>query len=122
MNGIDFLADTNAILYYLTGNKCMEPFVSCKFAFSVISEMELLSFANITEQEEQSIRSFLKKCQLLSLTNEVKNKTILLRRKYNIKLPDAIIAATAIENGLELITADIGFRKISELKLKLITP
>ena len=100
----------------------MEPFVSCKFAFSVISEMELLSFANITEQEEQSIRSFLEKCQLLSLTNEVKNKTILLRRKYNIKLPDAIIAATAIENGLELITADIGFRKISELKLKLITP
>ncbi len=43
MSGIDFLADTNAILYFLSGNECMKPFVSSRFAFSVISEMELLS-------------------------------------------------------------------------------
>ena len=41
---------------------------------------------------------------------------------YNIKLPDAIIAATAIEQNLTLITADTGFEKIKELNLKLITP
>lgn len=59
---------------------------------------------------------------MLSITNEVKKKTIELRKKYNIKLPDAIIAATAIENDLTLITADKGFEKVEELKLTLIVP
>jgi len=46
----------------------------------------------------------------------------LIRRKYNIKLPDAIIAATALENDMVLITADNGFEKIKELRLNLIKP
>ena len=62
-----------------------------------------------------------KSCSI-PVTDEIKNTTILLRRKYNIKLPDAIIAATSIENDLALITADAGFKKISELNLELITP
>lgn len=45
-----------------------------------------------------------------------------LRKKYHIRLPDAIISATAIENDLTLITADKGFEKLEELKLTLITP
>ena len=42
MNGIDFLADTNALIYLLNGKSCMRPFLQNKLAFSVISEMELL--------------------------------------------------------------------------------
>jgi len=59
MSGIDYLADTNAVLYFLSGNECMRPYVSSHFAFSVISEMELLSFPKITEDEESRIRGFL---------------------------------------------------------------
>ena len=97
MNGIDYLADTNAILYFLSGNDCMRPYIFCKFAFSIISEMELLSYSKITSTEETSIRGFLEKSCSIPVTDEIKNTTILLRRKYNIKLPDAIIAATSIE-------------------------
>ena len=61
MNGIDYLADTNAILYFLSGNDCMRPYIFCKFAFSIISEMELLSYSKITSTEETSIRGFLEK-------------------------------------------------------------
>lgn len=43
-----------------------------------------------------------------------------LRRKYATKLPDAIIAATCIVYDLPLVTADIGFTKISELDVILI--
>ncbi len=122
MNGIDYLADTNAILYFLSGNNCMKPYKFSSFAFSIISEMELLSYSSITEEEEKSIRDFLAKCSAISITLSIKNLTIQLRRKYNIKLPDSIIAATAIANNLPLITADIGFKRISELKLILIQP
>ena len=61
MNGIDYLADTNAILYFLSGNNCMKPYKFSSFAFSIISEMELLSYSSITEEEEKSIRDFLAK-------------------------------------------------------------
>ena len=45
-----------------------------------------------------------------------------LRRAYKIKLPDVIIAATAIENKLQLITADKRLKQVRELNLLLIEP
>ncbi|WP_421942417.1 PIN domain-containing protein [Pedobacter sp.] len=38
-----------------------------------------------------------------------------LKRKYNIKIPDAIIAATSILLKIPLITADKGFMKIKKI-------
>ena len=46
----------------------------------------------------------------------------MLRRIYKTKLPDAIIAATAMVHGLPLITADVGFKKIEGLRLELLIP
>ena len=122
MNGIEFLADTNAVLYLLSGNPCMEPYRSERFAVSVISVMELLSFPGITTDEEKTIRRFLSACVLIPLNDEITETAIHLRRTHRTKLPDAIIAATAISNGLTLLTADTGFSRISELNLKSLQP
>ena len=122
MSGINYLADTNAVLYFLSGKECMKPFVSSRFAVSVINELELLSFPKITDEEERQIRGFIEKSVVLDLDDRIKERTIQLRRAYNVKLPDAIVAATAIEHEMMLITADIGFERIKELKLKLIIP
>lgn len=122
MNGTDFLADTNAFIYLLNGNSCMTPFLKNKLAFSVISEMELLSYSGITAEEEINIKSLLLDCKEISLTDEIKEKTIEIRKKYKTKLPDALVAASAIVNNLPLITADKGFNQIEELDLKLIVP
>ena len=122
MNGIDFIADTNALLYLLSGNPCMKPYLSSYIGLFVISEMELLSFSGITSFEEERIRSLIQDCLVLFLTENVKNKTIALRRAYKIKLPDAIIVATAIENKLQLITADKRLKRVRELNLLLIEP
>jgi len=54
------------------------------------------------------------------LTNPIKQETIRIRQLYKIKLPDAIIAATAIVEGLTLVTADKGFKKIENLSLILL--
>lgn len=122
MNGINFLADTNALIYLLNGNSCMNPYLQKTLAFSVISEMELLSYSGITETEGNCIKSLLNDCEEISLTSEIKNKTIELRKKYKIKLPDAIVAASAIIKKIPLITADKGFKQITELDLELIVP
>ena len=52
------------------------------------------------------------------INDETIDKTIDLRKKYKIKLPDAVIAATAIINDFTLITHNIkDFRKITELQI-----
>jgi len=82
----------------------------------------LLSFSGITESEENNIKSLLLDCNEINISDEIKEKTIEIRKKYKIKLPDAIVAASAIVNNIPLITADKGFNQIKELNLKLIVP
>ena len=84
--------------------------------------MELLSYSGITESEENCIKSLLKECEEVALSAEIKEKTIEIRKKYKTKLPDAIVAASAIVSGLPLITADKGFNQIVELNLEMIVP
>ncbi len=122
MNGIDFLADTNALIYFLEGNSCMLPYATKLLGYSIISEMELLSFSGITQEEEIGVKTLLTDCTEFQITEEIKNKTIEIRRKYKTKLPDAIVASTAIVNNLPLISADKGFNRISELNLISIDP
>jgi len=122
MNGIDYLADTNAILYILSGNECMKPFTKSHLAVSDISFMELLSFPSISAKEENTIRRLLESCELLHIDEAIMELTIQLRRAYRIKLPDAIIAATAVSRGLPLLTADTGFFKIDNLQLEKLYP
>ena len=50
----------------------------------------------------------------------LKNKTIEIRNAYKLKLPDAIIAASAIVNDAILVTADKEFKKIIGLQLRII--
>ena len=51
MNGIDFIADTNALLYVFKKDDCMIPYLEKSIGISVITEMELLSFPKITDIE-----------------------------------------------------------------------
>lgn len=122
MNGINFLADTNALIYLLNGNSCMSPYLEKTLAVSVISEMELLSYSGISKKDEENIKALFNDCTELPISNEIKEKTIEIRKKYKTKLPDAIVAASAIVYDIPLITADKGFRQITELKLEFITP
>jgi len=55
--------------------------------------------------------------EVYHIDDEIIDKTIDLRKKHKIKLPDAIIAATAIVNNFILISHNIkDFQKINELQ------
>ena len=112
MNGIDFLIHTNVAIYVLEGHDVVKGIMQCSAAVSVISEMELLGKKELLPQEEAKIRDLLGDCEILAFTDSIKNATISLKQQYALKLPDAIIAATAKHYGLLLITADKGFKKL----------
>ncbi len=112
---IDFLADTNFLIYLHEGNQIVEPFIEYDFGISFISEIELLWFQGLTKSEELKLKMLLNDCFQIEWNNKIKDQTILLKRKYNIKLPDAIIASTCLSYKLPLVTADKGFSNISDL-------
>ena len=122
MNGIDFIADTNAIIYLLSGKPYMKQYEDARFGVSIITEMELLSFPRITPAELSNLKDLLSDCIIFPLDIAVKDRAIHIRRTYGTKLPDSIVAATSLECATPLITADKGFKKILELDLRLLEP
>jgi predicted nucleic acid-binding protein len=116
MNGNSCLIDTNIVLYLLNGDETLSEFLLGKQLFlSVISEMELLSFPKITQREQKKIQAFMNDLNMISLQEDIKKTAILLKRKYGIKLPDAIIAASSICMNVPLISSDKQFKQIDRL-------
>ncbi|MEY5049859.1 MAG: hypothetical protein RLZZ175_3218 [Bacteroidota bacterium] len=120
MSGNKLLIDTNIALYLLSGNNTLAELLNDNTIYiSFITQLELLGFRNISEEEKLRIKVFLNECIVLDLSEEIKENTITLKQKYTIKLPDAIIAATSIVFDLNFISADKNFSKIEELSLVL---
>jgi predicted nucleic acid-binding protein len=121
--GKRYLIDTSAFSKYLTGRLSetstllMSEILPVEFLVSVITRMELKSWLSGDEEMEDTIEQTLKIAVIFDLSEEIILKTIEIRRKVKIKLPDAIIAATAIVNGFTLLsTNDKDFVKVPKLK------
>jgi len=120
MNGGELFIDTNIVLYLLNGDKTLSDLLKGKSIFiSFITELELLGYKGLKPEEIPIIKRFLADVSILEFDSEIKASVISLRNKYSIKLPDAIVAATAIKRNITFVTADKGFEKISELDLLL---
>lgn len=120
MNGIDFLADTNFLIYLLEGRSEAAAFATYSFAISFVTEIELLGRYRLERNEETAIRDLLSDCVVIKLNSSIKQKAIALTQSHRIKLPDALVAATAKTFGLPLLTADTGFRTIPDLGVVLL--
>ncbi|WP_310555795.1 type II toxin-antitoxin system VapC family toxin [Flavobacterium sp.] len=117
MNGIDFLADTNFIIHLNQGNPLVESFLEYEFGVSFISEIELLGAFGISKTKKAQLSDILKDCLILDLNAQIKETCIKVRQQYKLKIPDAIIASTAIVYRIPLITSDRDFEKIKEIDL-----
>ena len=112
MSGIEFLLDTNVVIGWLKGAPETDAlkeelgFELATGAVSQITEMELLSFPKLQLAEEKQIVEFLRACRVLPISAEIARDAIALRRRTGIRLPDAIIGATARVHGLKLVTLD----------------
>lgn len=120
MNGIRIMCDTNPLIYLLDGNKDVAEFLENKQLYvSVITELELFGKHNLSKQDNEIIEALLDSCFVIDLNQEIKQIYKRFKQKYVVKLPDAIIAATAIYLDMPLLTFDQGFKNIPELQLML---
>lgn len=112
MNGVRYLLDTNFVLGLVKGyDGVVERLASLGLAFelygySSITRMEALGFPKIVEEEATAIAALFGRLAYFGITPDIEDAAIHLRQRRNIKLPDAIIAATAHVHGLTLLTLD----------------
>jgi predicted nucleic acid-binding protein len=114
-----YLLDTNVIIDYSSnkltskGQTWIENIIDSDSKISIITKIELLGFSIVPKE----IEIFTENVEIIGLEQNIVNETIHLRKKYRCKLPDAIIAATAITNNYILISRNISdFKKITELQ------
>jgi predicted nucleic acid-binding protein len=125
MGRMKYVYDTNIFIYYLADDITVNSWFTEEFLnlheilVSPIIRIELLSFVGLSKEEQQSIEDLLSQFFTVSLLREIENQTIQIKRQYKIKLPDAIIAATAINQDAFLVTRNVGdFKGITGLKIE----
>lgn len=104
-----YLIDTNIIIYYLEGEQAAVSFLRThrgKLAISSVTWMETLSYP-LSADEEQVVRAFLHEFRLIEISSPVMELSVKVRRMKKMKLPDAIIAASAVHHDLILVTRNI---------------
>ena len=118
MSGVKYLRDTNFILGMLKSvpeviaTLSERDLKARQCAFSAVTRMELLGFSGITPHEEALIASRLELLAYLPIDRMVEDRPIELRRWRRVKLPDAIIAATALCHGLGLLSLDAALQTL----------
>ena len=105
MGAVSELFDTNILIDHLNGvSKATREITRSKdAAISVITWVEVMTGA-ASAQEEAILRAFLANFQYLEMTREVAERAAAIRRQKRLKMPDAIILATAEAGGRQLVT------------------
>lgn len=108
-----YLFDTNSVIYYfngLTADATLHDLLRESFKISVITRIEFLGWGEFATDPTlyNQARAFISHATLYDLTDEIVEQTIRLRQQFKTKTPDAIIAATALVNGLVVVTHNTG--------------
>ena len=123
--GLKYLWDTNIAIFYLQQQftTSAEKFIDNllkeeQLAISAITEIELLCWKTASENDIEVLHNFINDAQVIELEQAIKIKTAEIRKAHRIKLPDAIIAATALVHGLTLISRNTeDFKNITGLSI-----
>jgi len=115
-----YLLDTNSIIDFSAGrlpakaHQFIAGIIDDLPQISIINKIELLGFTRVPTE----IVTFTESVFVINLDDDIVAKTILLRKGNKIKLPDAIIAATALVLNLTAVTNNIDdFKNIEGLQL-----
>ncbi|MEX2379736.1 MAG: type II toxin-antitoxin system VapC family toxin [Vicingaceae bacterium] len=114
------LIDSNIIIYSAipSQNKLRLELKDKKITASVISKVEVLGYHNLIEKEKKYFESFFKLCLLFPIHTTYIEQAIKLRQEREMSVGDALIASTAIIEGIPLITANTkDFSHISKLEI-----
>ena len=116
------LLDTNIIIYYFNGiitDDKIDEILKNSFNISIITKIEFLSWQKLREDKvlEQKALAFISHANVYELTDEIADKVIDIRQQYRVKTPDAIIGATALVYGFDIVTNNVADFKNLDLEI-----
>lgn len=104
------MIDSNILIYHFADEIPVEEQDRIKsifkksFNISIIAKIEFLGWKRHTESGFKEAKEFLQKSRVIYIDENIASRTIKLRKNHSIKLPDALIAATALNGGYILVT------------------
>ncbi len=123
MSATEYLIDTNILIYHTRGSEESISFMTSilsqeAFNISVITKIEFLGWDKHTPDGIEKCKQLLEYANTYPVDEGIAKKAIELKSRIRIKLADAIIAATAVLNNLNLATRNINdFKAIEALEL-----
>lgn len=125
MSSARWLLDSNAVMGCLNRDPAtgfaakIESCFAEGAAISVITLIEVLGWRGHSAQSRTDAQRLLDGLTLIGLTQSVVERTIVLRSRLSIALPDAVIAASALVEGLCLVTRNVqDFDRVDGLVLE----
>jgi predicted nucleic acid-binding protein len=120
-----YLLDTNAVIYYVKEESGVVSIIEDIYTknipvyLSVITEAELFAFPQLSDEEAERIEKFLQSVSIIPMDSQIARLTGTIRKKYQLKIADSVIAATALFANAQLVTRNVGdFKKIPELHIQ----
>jgi len=114
--------DTNVLIYLSKNLLDPEKVLKNEIAISVITKIEALGFTFKNNDEHELLLAICNDLKVISLSDIIAEETINLRKNFRIKLPDAIIYATALVEKHPLLTNNISDFKSINRNVELINP
>ncbi len=98
---MNYLIDSNVWIDAVAGRLPADDFLNLlsqaeRSGFSSITRLELFGFPNLTNAEEIKLSDLLSRFAEFDVTSGIIDKAIQIRKQRRMKVPDAIIAATAL--------------------------
>lgn len=125
MNGNKYLLDTNVLLKYLQGDSHLKFLYKPEthLVFSIITVLEIQSSAALSAKDLHLVNEFFEQNECVNISMDDKlliKNAVSIRKKYKLKLPDALIAASALNTSSVLVSGDAAFKNIFGLNFYLI--
>ena len=127
--GQKYLIDTCAVIKYLDeifppeALSFMDSLVDVDCKVSFITKIELLAWNPPVPEDINIRKEFLEGSEIHFVNDEIINRAIQIRKETKIKLPDALIASTAMTFDFILLSDnDNDFKKVEPLGLKYLNP
>jgi predicted nucleic acid-binding protein len=96
----------------------IEEAIAARARYSVVTRIELLGWRGHTDDSRRATEGLLAQLAEVPLSHAVADETIRVRSSVSIRLPDAIIAASALVERLPLMTRNTSdFQRIPGLTL-----
>jgi len=120
-SGERLLLDTNAIIALLRGHTALlERLHKAEWVgISILSQIEFLAFPGLSEEDKGYFSEFLERVEVIGLDraqHQLIDRIIRVRQRHRLKLPDAVIVATALEFSAFLVTDDKKLGNIPPLR------